>query len=47
MQELRNDELMEINGGIGIVAGGLIVLGTIFVAGVATGVLNSYNNNKK
>lgn len=46
MQELRQDELMEVNGGIGVVTGCLIVLGVTFVAGVATGVLESYNENK-
>lgn len=46
MQELRKDELMEVNGGIGIIEGCLIVLAVTFVAGVATGALESYNENK-
>lgn len=46
MQELKSEELMEVEGGIGVVAGSLIVAGVIFLAGVGTGVLESYNENK-
>ncbi len=47
MVELRNDELMEIDGGaISVLGASLIVLGVIFVAGIATGILESYSENK-
>lgn len=46
-KEIDNNELKTIDGGIGVVAGSLIVAGVIFTAGAVTGLCESYSNNKK
>lgn len=43
--EMSQDEIMTVDGGIGIVTGSLIVAGVIFGAGVITGLCESYSEN--